>query len=226
MRLKETEVTLFQGVPQRLLILMHEEMYLSLVNAVGFWPMWSHFEDQHFFRDLCHGAIREHVSTPAQDAFMPGTDCQEVYVIQSGFMQYSAKPRTNSKNYESVRELVSEADVLCLPCFWADWHHRGRMSSDTATCYYIGIHAESFCHLATKHGGPLWQYLQIFGILLVGHIESMDEEDTLITDLNLPEETFSKLTERAQDFAATVRNQHNLDACFCLRQFLIFVIGF
>jgi len=46
--------------------------------------MWSHFEDQSFFRDVCHTCITEHVATPAQDAFMPGTDCQQVYVIQSG----------------------------------------------------------------------------------------------------------------------------------------------
>ena len=46
--------------------------------------MWSHFEDQSFFRDVCHSCITEHVATPAQDAFMPGTDCQQVYVIQSG----------------------------------------------------------------------------------------------------------------------------------------------
>ena len=46
--------------------------------------MWSHFEDHSFFRDVCHTCISEHVATPAQDAFMPGTDCQQVYVIQSG----------------------------------------------------------------------------------------------------------------------------------------------
>ena len=53
-------------------------------NALNFWPMWSHFEDHSFFRDVCHTCITEHVATPAQDAFMPGTDCQQVYVIQSG----------------------------------------------------------------------------------------------------------------------------------------------
>ncbi|CAK9039765.1 cGMP-gated cation channel alpha-1 (Cyclic nucleotide-gated cation channel 1) (Cyclic nucleotide-gated channel alpha-1) (CNG channel alpha-1) (CNG-1) (CNG1) (Cyclic nucleotide-gated channel [Durusdinium trenchii] len=199
-RLKETEVTLFSGVPQRLLILMHEEMFLPSVNALGFWPMWSHFEDQNFFRDVCHIAIKEHVVTPGQDAFMPGTDCQEVYVIQSGTMQYSAKPR-----------VAKEADVLCMPCFWADWHHRGRMTAENAACYYIGVHAECFCNLATKNGGPLWQFLQIFGILLVGHIEGMDEEHTLMTDLGLPEEEFAKLTLRAQEFACTVRDNHKLD---------------
>lgn len=43
-RLSEQEVMLFQGVPQRLLILMHEEMYMVSVNALDIWPMWAHFE--------------------------------------------------------------------------------------------------------------------------------------------------------------------------------------
>jgi hypothetical protein len=54
-------------------------------------------------------------------------------------MQYSAKPRASSKVYETVRESVMESCVLCLPCFWADWHHRGRLASEDATCYYVGI---------------------------------------------------------------------------------------
>ena len=54
-------------------------------------------------------------------------------------MQYSAKPRASSKVYETVRESVTESCVLCLPCFWADWHHRGRLASEDSTCYYVGI---------------------------------------------------------------------------------------
>lgn len=208
-RLNEKDVSLFGGVPERLLVLMHEEMYQPALNALNFWPMWSHFEDQSFFRDVCHTCITEHVATPAQDAFMPGTDCQQVYVIQSGVMQYSAKPRASSKVYETVRESVMESCVLCLPCFWADWHHRGRLASEDATCYYVGIQAEQFCGAATKHGGPLWQFLQIFGILLVGQIESSDEAESWVTDLCLSEESMSNLIERSQAFAATVRK--NLD---------------
>lgn len=77
-RLNEKDVSLFGGVPERLLVLMHEEMYQPALNALNFWPMWSYFEDQSFFRDVCHSCITEHVATPAQDAFMPGTDCQQV----------------------------------------------------------------------------------------------------------------------------------------------------
>lgn len=211
-RLNEKEVTLFSGVPERLLILMHEEMYSSSVNALNFWPMWCHFEDQNFFREVCHSAIVEHVCTPAQDAFMPGTDCQEVYIIQAGQMQYSAKPRTSSRVYETVREAVGDSTVLCLPVFWADWHHRGRLTSEDSTCYFVGIDAEKFCLAATRNGGPLWQFLQIFGILLVGHIEGLDEEETLVTDLSLPEEEYASLTERAELFAATVRRNTEISS--------------
>lgn len=98
--------------------------------------------------------------------------------------------------------------MLCLPCFWADWHHRGRLTSDGTTCYYLGIDAEQFCSVATRHGGPLWQYLQILGILLIGAVESSDEDDNFVTDLCFPEAQFANLRGRALEFAATVqRNQ-------------------
>ena len=125
-------------------------------------------------------------------------------------MQYNAKPRTSSRVYETVRESVGASTVLCLPVFWADWHHRGRLSSEDTTCYFVGIDAEKFCLTATRNGGPLWQFLQIFGILLVGHIEGLDEEETLVTDLSLPEEEYGNLTERAELFAATVRRNSDI----------------
>ena len=62
--------------------------------------------------------------------------------------------------------------------------------------------------MATRHGGPLWQYLQILGILLIGAVESSDEDDNFVTDLCFPEAQFANLRGRALEFAATVqRNQ-------------------
>ena len=207
-RLMEAEVGLLQGMPERLRLAMHEEMYMTGLLALGFWPMWSHSEDQNFFRNLCHHAMTEHAATPAQDAFMPGTDCKEVYVIESGSMSYSAKQKASSQYMDMVRKSVKESDVLCLPCFWADWHHRGRMTADLGTCYYFGISSEKFCNLSANHGGPLWQYLQIFGILLVGAVEVLDERGSLVTDMCFPEEELTPLMLRSERFA-TVINSHS-----------------
>ena len=52
-RLSEQEVALFEGVPQRLLILMHEEMYMVSVNALDIWPMWAHFEARGTWHGTC-----------------------------------------------------------------------------------------------------------------------------------------------------------------------------
>ena len=73
--------------------------------------------------------------------FFPTHPCfpQPIPILAAGEMQYSAKPRASSKVYETVRETLAESGVLCLPCFWADWHHRGRLASEDSTCYYVGI---------------------------------------------------------------------------------------
>ena len=42
----------------------------------------------------------------------------------------------------------------------------------TSKAYYNGINCEKFCSLVKQHGSPLWQYLQIYGILVPGSLES------------------------------------------------------
>ena len=37
-------------------------------------------------------------------------------------------------------EMVSPSEVLCLPCLWAEWLHRGRLTAnDGTTAYYNGM---------------------------------------------------------------------------------------
>ena len=70
-------------------------------------------------------------------------------------------------------EFVSPGQVLCLPCLWAEWLHRGRLTANGGTtAYYNGINCEKFCSLVKQHGNPLWQYLQIYGILVIGEIDA------------------------------------------------------
>ena len=70
-------------MPERLKMQLHEEMYLPLVQVLGFWPT-AEPDHQYFYSNLCHTCISEDVCTQQQDVFMPGTDCKNVLVIETG----------------------------------------------------------------------------------------------------------------------------------------------
>ena len=117
---------------------LHEEMYMSMVNVLGFWPD-SAPDHQYFYSNLCHTCISEEVCTQQQDVFMPGTDCKHVLVIETGLMHYFAR---NQANVLTRNQEVQSEDVLCLPCLWADWQHRGRLTAGTGTSYYGKVNAD------------------------------------------------------------------------------------
>lgn len=203
-RVKEADVDLLVGVPERLKVYLHEEMYLDRLMTLSIWRYWKHDDDELFFRQVCHLAMVEHIATPGQDAFMPGTECTQVYIIENGSMGYIARQLTS---FES--EHVFAGEVFCLPCIWAEWNHRGRLTANTGKiCYYNGVDAATFANLVKKHGSPLWQYLQIFGILLIGEVEHMDGEDIWVTDKGLADSKMDDIAARAQRFADIVNARH------------------
>ena len=132
------EVSVLSKMPERLKMQLHEEMHMPLVMALGFWP--DPEPDHHYFySSMCHTCIVEDVCTQLQDVFMPGTDCKHVLVIETGLMHYYAR---NQAGVLTRNQEVQNEDVLCLPCLWADWHHRGRLTASTGTCYYGKINAD------------------------------------------------------------------------------------
>eukprot|EP00439_Symbiodinium_sp_Y106_P086557 s46_g34.t1 len=204
-RLKETEVSLLRGVPEHLKVVLHEEMFMNSLLSLRIWDHWSHEDDLLIHRQICHLAMVEHVASPGNDAFMPGTECTEVYLLDQGNMGYIAR---QFATFEA--EFVSPGQVLCLPCLWAEWLHRGRLTANGGTtAYYNGINCEKFCSLVKQHGNPLWQYLQIYGILVIGEIEHMDAEDIFVTDKTLAEDKMHDIATRAGRFADMVNSRHD-----------------
>ncbi|CAE7689612.1 AMY1.6 [Symbiodinium pilosum] len=202
-RLKEDEVMLLQKVPEGLKFQLHEEMFLSHVGRLPFWPAWSHFEDQHFFRNLCHGAMTERVTTKGHDAFTPEGDCLEVCVLEAGCMSYEPAEGAHARR-------AREGSIFCMPALWAEWQYRGRLSARYGTCYHIGLDTAMFCRLAAQAGGPLWQFLQIFGFLLVSSIEALDEQGEIVTDLCLEEAKISELVSRTQRYSNSIHERGGL----------------
>ncbi|CAE7159996.1 unnamed protein product, partial [Symbiodinium pilosum] len=84
----ENQVQLVKTIPERFKVQLHREMFLNSLAKVGIWPKWSHKEDTQFLLTVCHHGMKEHVSMLGQDVFMPGRDCLEVYILDSGSLEY------------------------------------------------------------------------------------------------------------------------------------------
>ena len=152
-------------------------------------------EEQFFIRLLCHQSMREAAAAPGQDIFLPGNDCSHAYVIQSGVMTY------HGKDGREVCATNDQNSSWCLPALWAVWHNHGRFSADNGLCYYVTIDAENFCTASVNYGGPIYAHLQIFGILLVGHVEGMEDDNLKVGDM-MDELVMSELRVRAQQYCA------------------------
>ncbi|CAE7202525.1 unnamed protein product [Symbiodinium natans] len=201
-RLKEDEVNLISGLPERFKQQLHEELYIAAMQRLPFWPSWSEGQstDRFFFSSLCHHAVSECVLMPGEDAFMPGTSCEHVYIVESGFMNYSLGNQDPSE--------IERDAILCLTCFWSEWQHAGRLSANSGTSYYITVNSEEFCKIAMRFGGRLSLYLQVFGILIVGAVESQHEQG-VVTDLCFDWQRIEELASRAERFHSIFESLDN-----------------
>eukprot|EP00435_Cladocopium_sp_Y103_P049961 s280_g15.t1 len=193
-RLKEPDVMLIQKIPERLKMQLHEEMFRNNLLSLNIWPS-STKDNEYFLATICHHAMQDHSAVPGQDVFLPGTDCHDVYVIESGSMGYVTVAG------DLIGDFTSVQGGLCLPCLWCEWTHRGRLAATMGICYYARLRCDQFCTIVQKFGGPLFQFLQIFGIFLVSEIEAMDQQGVEVTDVNLDEELLKGFGRRAERFA-------------------------
>ncbi|CAJ1436909.1 unnamed protein product [Effrenium voratum] len=193
-RLSEEEVELLQRLPQRFKMQMHEEMYLFALLHLGIWPPWSSPDTDPVFNTLCHHAMKDHLAKPGEDVFMPGTACHHVCIIESGHMSYSLAG--------APPEEATPGSVVALPCLWAEWSHCGRLMARTGSCYYVTLNGDDFCEVVMRFGGPLLRFLQIMGVLLIGELESAQDQSQLsdLTSLS----NIREVSERAQRFTKLI----------------------
>ncbi|CAK9006737.1 Cyclic nucleotide-gated cation channel subunit A (Cyclic nucleotide-gated ion channel subunit A) (CNG channel) [Durusdinium trenchii] len=197
MRIQEKEVGLLDKIPERLKMQLHNEIYMPFLLSLKIWPRGDIDDIQYIYSNVCHRAMVEGYASPGQDVFMPGTDCRDVYILESGRMLYLARQEHND---EEAPFVVLQQENLCVACLWTEWHHRGRLSAGQGIGYYIQVQCDAFGHLVVKFGGPLWRFLQIFGILLVSELEFLQDMGEPVSDLGLPEDRMSDLATRAERF--------------------------
>lgn len=206
-RLKEEEVALLNEIPESLKRRLHEEIYLPLLSIAPFLPPWSHSQEYRFMRKVCHVAMQERSALSSQDVFVLGWDCKEMIMVQYGAMGYHVVAKDSSRMQDSVefdvrdRMACAVGEILCMPCLFAKWQTRGRLTADAGTCHYVVIRSDPFCSLTMQHRGPLSQYLQIFAMLFISVLEGREDEGEEITDLNLPDDVLDNISKRSQRFA-------------------------
>ncbi|CAK9105656.1 unnamed protein product [Durusdinium trenchii] len=196
-RLHETDVALVNSLPERFRIQLHEEMYMHSVLKLHVWPQEVREDPEQmlFLRELCHEAMSERVVKRGEDLFLPGTDCEHAYILEPGFAMTYA--------FRASRSLVTPHDSVCLPCLWAEWHHCGRLTAEFGAGYFTLIRADGFASSAVKFGGFISRYLQIFGILYVGHLETINVDE--VDDLGLHKTKMGDLEVRARSFCVNAK---------------------
>ncbi|CAJ1387193.1 unnamed protein product [Effrenium voratum] len=175
-RLKEHEVLLLNEIPDSLKSRLHEEIFLPLIVTADFLPHWCHYKDHRFLRKVCHLAMYESSAVSAQDVFSRGTEGKDVLIVQQGSLGYYVNAQESTTEFDpsgnKERWHIDEGTWLSTPALFANWTHRGRLNADSGTCYFAVLQGEIFCGLAAEYPGPLFQYLQIFGLLLISVIEA------------------------------------------------------
>lgn len=200
-RVQEAEVALIEKIPERLKIQLHMEMYMPTLLSMKIWPKTKMLDVEYFYSKVCHLAISEGLAKPGQDVFMPGTDCKDAYLLESGDMFYLPRQGQSFAKERGPEGVTLSNEHLCVVCLWAEWHHRGRLSSGQNMSYFIKVNCETFGQVAMKFGGPLFRYLQIFGILLVSEIEYLQEQGTIVSDMNLEKEQLIHLAAQAERYS-------------------------
>eukprot|EP00913_Durusdinium_trenchii_P008437 g7923.t1 len=185
-RSSEKEVDLMRGIPERFKIQLHEELPGEEGEEGS-----DREEDQFLIRLICHEAMEEAAAPPGQDVFLPGSDCAQAYIMQTGVMSYQAKElRRVSRAPKSMGQLIVALGLAAHSRLVdvhetqsgasKDWYTRGRLTALNELCYYVIVDAEAFCTACVNFGGSIFSHLQIFGIFLVGHIEVLDEQHLML----------------------------------------------
>ncbi|CAL1159119.1 unnamed protein product, partial [Cladocopium goreaui] len=208
-RLQENEVRFLAEIPDSVKARLHEEIFLPWLLTADFLPAWCLNTDHRFLRKVCHLAMRECYAVSTQDVFNNGLESTYVIIVQHGSMGYYVKAQDSTEFDVKERWTVKEGTFLCVPTLFASWYYRGKLNADRGSCYYVSIESSSFCGLAQQHAGALYQYMRIYGMLLINVIEARDLDRQEVSDLDLPRWVLDDIRDRTQRFADALNSTSN-----------------
>lgn len=187
-KIQEQQVELLRETPEGIRIRLHTEMFLPTLLSAHWLPEPVHDMDSQLFARLCHFCMSEQICQPQVEVFNHEVECTQVIIPQNSNLSYSL-------DGETFEEVPSHS-WICEYALWASWEHCGVLKS-SRTSRLIMANVHQFCIQVTKTGGPLFEYLQTFGVLLVGMLEAFTEDGSQLTDLPCGAETVDDLASRA-----------------------------
>lgn len=188
-KIQEQQVELLRETPESIQIRLHAEMFMPALTSAKWLVDPARNLDNQLLSCLCHFSMAERICQPQFEVFIPdGEVCSKVIVPLNSNLSYSLE----GQNYDTVPAWT----WVCEYALWATWKHCGALVSHR-TSRYIEVSVEEFCNQVSRSGGPLYEYLQTFGVLLVGVLEAMIDDGVPLTDLPCDDDTIDNLTDRA-----------------------------
>eukprot|EP00930_Biecheleria_cincta_P099341 TRINITY_DN9097_c0_g2_i1.p1 TRINITY_DN9097_c0_g2~~TRINITY_DN9097_c0_g2_i1.p1 ORF type:complete len:752 (-),score=105.52 TRINITY_DN9097_c0_g2_i1:109-2334(-) len=198
--IQEDEVSLLSETPDSIRMRLHSEMYMPKLNSAIWMLPDVRDMDAGLLRQICHTVISERLYRPQTEIFIRDAVCRKTFVTLSSHLQYSL----TAESFEDV----SEGVWICEAAFFAVWYHHGFLITSCSS-RILELDVDIFVGVITSRGGKLCKFLQTFGVLLVGFLETQLERQIELTDLPLDSEKVADLADRALRFrSAPAGNFH------------------
>lgn len=194
---KMSDIKLFRDCPESLKLRLNEEVFMPAFQH----PAWIQKDlmDPSFLLKVCH-TMFEKLESPGKDLFLPDQTATLAFYVASGSLNFAESQGTIQKKVGPPSKVLP-GSWLCEPVLWAQWYHRGQLTS-TSTSFLMCLDSAKFIDLALETGGPTYQFLFMFGILYVGMMERLCSEGSVVTDRGIEAQHMQDLADRASKFLA------------------------
>ncbi|CAJ1343075.1 unnamed protein product, partial [Effrenium voratum] len=199
--IRMSDVKILRECPESLKIRLSEEVFMPAFKNSA-WISGDQVE-RSFLMKVCHSCMDEQVQAPGKDIFLPGQDAAQAYFSSRGDLHYV---ELQGSRRSGIPVLVEPGSWLCEPVLWAQWHHRGQLTT-TGTCCLMCLKSAKFADCAAEMGGGTYQFLFMFGILYIGQIERVSQEGGLVSDRGLDARKMMDLADRAHKFLTVSARQ-------------------
>mmetsp|Transcript_18253 Transcript_18253/g.30901 ORF Transcript_18253/g.30901 Transcript_18253/m.30901 type:complete len:703 (-) Transcript_18253:119-2227(-) len=192
---KMSDIKLFRDCPESLKLRLNEEVFMPAFQH----PAWIQKDvmDPGFLLKVCH-TMFEKLESPGKDLFLPDQTATLAFYVASGSLNFAESQGTLQKRVGPPSKVLP-GSWLCEPVLWAQWYHRGQLTS-TTTSFVMCLDSAKFIDLALETGGLTYQFLFMFGIHYVGMLERLCSEGLVITDRGIEANHMHDLADRASKF--------------------------
>uniref|UniRef100_A0A7S0B6R0 Ion transport domain-containing protein n=1 Tax=Pyrodinium bahamense TaxID=73915 RepID=A0A7S0B6R0_9DINO len=194
-KVHESDIPVLKDVPERLLLLLHQEVYLPRLTTHPFFAEYQEI-DFNGLRKICHRATSEQALLAEQELFSRATPATHMYFVVSGTLAYYL-------NALPPHSLVA-GEWACEVVLWIPWVHRGSLCAETFT-ELVTLDAAAFQKITPKGSKALHRFLRAYAALYLRHECVFQAVGCLwLTDLCCTWADSSDLVQRAKDAAARI----------------------